>query len=144
MTCPGLGILPEARHVICEPLGAGPVVNDGCAAFAVRKSPVDDELAEGTSLCLDVSVAISGDVAPSTAVEDFGSSARASNPRRLPVKPSGGFHVVLLLESGEIIISQSEASQAQWLWAKRRPLRLQRLIYINTGILCQAILRKSQ
>ena len=39
---------------------------------------------------------------------------------------------------------RSGTSQAQWLWAKRRPLRLQRLIYINTRILCQAILRKLQ
>ena len=110
MTCPGLGILPEARHVIRETLRAGPVVDDGCAAFAVRKSPVDDELAEGTSLCLDVSVAISGDVAPSATVEDLSSSARAPNPRRLPVKPSGGFHVVLLLESGgeKVILREVE------------------------------------
>ena len=42
-----------------------------------------------------------------------------------------GSHHILLLESGEIIISRSGASQAQWLWAKRWPLRLQRLIYIS-------------
>ena len=40
---------------------------------------------------------------------------------------------------------QSGASQVQWLWAKRQLLRLQKLIlYLNTRILYQAILRKSQ
>gem|GEM_PF-5518705 len=95
------------------------------------KSPVDDEFAERTSLRLHVPVTIAGDIAPSATVEDFSSSARAPNLCRFPVRPSGGSHFVLLLESGEIIISQSGASQAQWLWAKRRPLRMQRLIYIS-------------
>ena len=54
-----------------------------------------------------------------------------------------GSHNILLLESSEIIISRSGTSQAQWLWAKRRPLRMQRLIYINNRTHCQATLRKS-
>lgn len=99
MTCPGLGTLPETRHVIRETLRAGPVVDDSSTAFALRKSPVDDELAERTSLRLHVSVTIAGDITPSATVEDLSSSARAPNLCRFPVKPSGGFHFVLLLES---------------------------------------------
>lgn len=64
------------------------------------KSPIDDEFAERTSLRLHVSVTIAGDIAPSATVEDLSSSARAPNLCRLPVKPSGGFHIKLLLESG--------------------------------------------
>ena len=101
MTCLGLGTLPETRHVIRETLRAGPVVNDSCTAFALRKSPVDNELAERASLRLHVSVTIAGDITPSATVEDLSSSsARAPNLCRFPVKPSGGFHFVLLLESG--------------------------------------------
>ena len=100
MTCPGLGTLPETRHVIRETLRAGPVVDDSCTAFALRQSPVDNELAERASLRLHVSVTIAGDIAPGTTVEDLNSSARAPNLCRFPVKPSGGFHFVLLLESG--------------------------------------------
>ena len=100
VTCPGLGTLPEARHVVRETLKAGPVVDDSRTAFALRKSPVDDEFAERTSLRLHVPVTIAGDIAPSATVEDLSSSARAPNLCRFPVKPSGGFHIKLLLESG--------------------------------------------
>ena len=42
-------------------------------------------------------------------------------------------HNELLMESGREIHSlRSGTSQAQWSWAKRRLLRLQKLIYINT------------
>lgn len=64
------------------------------------KSPIDDEFAERTSLRLHVTVTTAGDIAPSATVEDLSSSARAPNLCRLPVKPSGGFHIKLLLESG--------------------------------------------
>lgn len=100
MTCPGLGTLPEARYVVRETLKAGSVIDDGRTALALRKSPVDDEFAERTSLRLHVSVTIAGDITPSATVEDLSSSARAPNLCRFPVKPSGGFHFVLLLESG--------------------------------------------
>lgn len=132
MTCPVPGTLPEIRRVVRKTLRAGPVVDDSRTAFALRKSPVDNEITERTSLRLHVPVTIAGDIAPSATVEDLSSSARAPNLCRFPVKPSGGFHFVLLLESGEIIISQSGASQAWWLWAKRWPLRLQKLmLYIS-------------
>jgi hypothetical protein len=98
MTCPGLGTLPETRHVVRETLRAGPVVNDSSTALALRQSPVDNELAERASLRLHVSVTIARDVTPSVTVEDLSSSARAPNLCRFPVKPSGGFHFVLLLE----------------------------------------------
>ena len=68
MTCPGLGTLPEARHVVRKTLRAGPVVDDSRTAFALRKSPVDDEFAERTSLRLYVSVTIAGDIASPTIV----------------------------------------------------------------------------
>lgn len=100
VTCPGLGTLPETRHVVRETLRAGPVVDDSRTAFALRQSPVDDEFAERTSLRLHVSVTIAGDIAPSATVEDLSSSARAPNLCRFPVKPSGGFHFVLILETG--------------------------------------------
>ena len=100
MTCPGPGTLPETRHVVRETLRAGPVVNDSSTALALRQSPVDNELAERASLRLHVSVTIARDVTPSVTVEDLSSSARAPNLCRFPVKPSGGFHFVLLLESG--------------------------------------------
>jgi hypothetical protein len=64
------------------------------------KSPVDNEITERTSLRLHVPVTIAGDIAPSATVEDLSSSARAPNLCRFPVKPSGGFHIKLLLESG--------------------------------------------
>ena len=100
MTCPGLGTLPEARHVVRKTLRAGPVVDDSRTAFALRKSPVDDVFAERTSLRLHVSVTITGDIAPSATVEDLSSSARVPNLCRFPVKLSSGFHIKLLLESG--------------------------------------------
>ena len=64
------------------------------------KSPIDDEFAERTSLRLHVTVTTAGDIAPSATVEDLSISARAPNLCRLPIKPSGGFHIKLLLESG--------------------------------------------
>ena len=64
------------------------------------KSPIDDEFAERTSLRLHVTVTIARDVTPSATIEDLSSSAGAPNLCRFPVKPSGGFHFVLLLESG--------------------------------------------
>ena len=100
VTCPGLGTLPETRHVIRETLRAGPVVYDSSAALALRQSPVDNELAERASLRLHVSVTIARDVTPSATIEDLSSSAGAPNFCRFPVKPSGGFHIKLLLESG--------------------------------------------
>mgnify|MGYP001685421725 CR=1 FL=1 len=132
VTCSGLGTLPEVRRVVREKLRTGPVVDDSRTAFALRKSPVDNEIAERTSLRLHVSVTIARNIAPSATVEDLSSSARAPNLCRFPVKPSGGFHIKLLLESGgEIHSPRSGASQAWWLQAKRRPLRMQRLIYIS-------------
>ena len=110
------------------------------------KSPIDDEFAERTSLCLHVSVTITGDIAPSATVEDLSSSARAPNLCLFPVKPSGGFHIKLLLESGR-------ESQFSAKWRVSSPMALGETpasadakadIYINTRILCQAILRKSQ
>ena len=100
VTCPGLGTLPETRHVIRETLRAGPVVDDSSTALALRQSPVDNELAERASLRLHVSVTIARDVTPSATIEDLSSSAGAPNLCRLPVKPSGGFHFVLILETG--------------------------------------------
>ena len=101
MTCPGLGTLPEIRRVVRKTLKAGPVVDDSRTSFALRKvSPIDDEFAERTSLRFHVPVTIAGDIAPSATVEDLSSSARAPNLCRFPVKPSGGFHIKLLLESG--------------------------------------------
>ena len=76
------------------------VTNNDGSSLALRQSPVDNELAERSSLRLHVSVTIAGDIAPSATVEDLSSSARAPNLCRFPVKPSGGFHFVLLLESG--------------------------------------------
>ena len=109
MTCPGLGTLPEARYVVRETLKAGPVVNDSSTALALRQSPVDNELAERASLRLHVSVTIARDVTPSFTVEDLSSSARAPNLCRFPVKPSGGFHIKLLLES-----SRESQFSAKW------------------------------
>ena len=110
------------------------------------KSPIDDEFAERTSLRLHVTVTTAGDIAPSATVEDLSSSARAPNLCRFPVKPSGGFHIKLLLESGR-------ESQFSAKWSVSSPMTLGETptsavakadIYINTRILCQAILRKSQ
>ena len=145
VTCPGLGTLPEARHVVRETLRAGPVVDDSRTAFALRQSPVDDEFAERTSLRLHVSVTIAGDIAPSATVEDLSSSARAPNLCRFPVKPSGGFHFVLLFGVGRDnylakwdVSSPIDSGETPTLADAKAD------IYINTGILCQAILRKSQ
>ena len=109
MTCPGLGTLPETRHVIRETLRAGPVVDDSRTAFALRQSPIDNELAERASLRLHVSVTIARDVTPSATIEDLSSSAGAPNLCRFPVKPSGGFHIKLLLES-----SRESQFSAKW------------------------------
>ena len=52
-------------------------------------------------------------------------------------------HNELLMESGREIHSlRSGTSQAQWFWAKRRLLRLQKLIYINTRTKRQGFLSK--
>ena len=146
VTCPGLGTLPEARHVVRETLKAGPVIDDSRTSFALRKSPVDDEFAERTSLRLHVSVTIAGDIAPSATVEDLSSSARAPNLCRFPVKPSGGFHFVLLLESGgeKVILREVERLKPDDSRQNASLCWLQKLIYINNRTRCQAILRKSQ
>ncbi|RKV99528.1 MAG: hypothetical protein D8G53_00355 [Candidatus Saccharimonas sp.] len=81
------------------------------------KSPIDDKFAERTSLRLHVSVTIAGDIAPSATVEDLSSSARAPNLCRFPVKPSGGFHIKLLLESGR-------ESQFSAKWGVSSPMAL--------------------
>lgn len=147
MTCPGLGTLPKIRRVVRKKLRAGPVVDDSRTAFALRKSPVDNEITERTSLRLHVPVTIAGDIAPSATVEDLSSSARAPNLCRFPVKPSGGFHFVLLMESGGEKLFSAK-------WSVSSPMALGETLasaiakadiyIINTGILCQAILRKSQ
>lgn len=54
--------------MVRKKLRAGPVVDDSSTAFALRKSPVDDEFAERTSLRLHVSVTIAGDIASPTIV----------------------------------------------------------------------------
>ena len=81
------------------------------------KSPVDNEITERTSLRLHVPVTIAGDIAPSATVEDLSSSARAPNLCRFPVKPSGGFHIKLLLESGR-------ESQFSAKWGVSSPMAL--------------------
>ena len=86
--------------MIRETLRAGPVVDDSSTALALRQSPVDNELAERAFLRLHVSVTIARNVTPSATIEDLSSSAGAPNLCRFPVKPSGGFHFVLILETG--------------------------------------------
>lgn len=110
------------------------------------KSPIDDKFAERTSLRLHVPVTIAGDIAPSATVEDLSSSARVPNLCRFPVKPSGGFHIKLLLESGrERILCEVERLKPDSSRQNANLCWLQKLIYIiNTGILCQAILRELQ
>ena len=132
VTCPGLGTLPEARHVIRETLRAGPVVDDGRTALALRKSPVDNELAERTSLCLHVSVTIAGDITRPTTVVDVDHPSGSLDSCLFPVEPAELLHDNSFWSRAESRNSpRSGASQAQWLWVKRRPLRLQRLIYIK-------------
>ena len=88
MTCPGLGALPEARHVVRKTLRAGPVVDDSRTAFALRKSPVDDEFAERTSLRLHVSVTITGGIARPTTVVDVDHTSGSLDSCLFPVEPA--------------------------------------------------------
>ena len=88
MTCPGLGALPETRHVIRETLRAGPVVDDSSAALALRQSPVDNELAERASLRLHVSVTIAGDIARPTTVVDVDHTSGSLDSCLFPVEPA--------------------------------------------------------
>ena len=98
------------------------------------KSPIDDEFAERTSLRLHVTVTIAGDIAPSATVEDLSSSARAPNLCRFPVKPSGGFHFVLLLESGgeKVILREVERLKPDGSRQNANLCWLQKLIYISS------------
>ena len=128
-------------------LRAGPVVDDSSAALALRQSPVDNELAERASLRLHVSVTIARDVTPSATIEDLSSSAGAPNLCRFPVKPSGGFHFVLLLESGGEKLFSAKWGVSSPIDSGKTPapaIAKANIIYINTGILGQAILRKLQ
>lgn len=110
------------------------------------KSPIDDEFAERTSLRLHVTVTITGGITRPTTVVDVDHTSGSLDSCLFPVEPAELLHDNSFWSRAESRNSpRSGASQAQWLWVKRRPLRLQRLIlYINTRILCQAILRKSQ
>lgn len=117
VTCPGLGTLPETRHVIRETLRAGPVVDDSSAALALRQSPVDNELAERASLRLHVSVTIAGDITRPTTVIDVDHPSGSLDSCLFPVEPSGGFHIKLLLESGR-------ESQFSAKWSVSSPMAL--------------------
>ena len=132
MTCPGLGTLPEARYVVRETLKAGSVIDDGRTALALRKSPVDDEFAERTSLRLHVSVTIAGDITRPTTVVDVDHPSGSLDSCLFPVEPAELLHDNSFWSRAENRNSlRSGVSQAQWLWVKRRPLRTQRLIYIS-------------
>lgn len=97
------------------------------------KSPIDDKFAERTSLRLHVPVTIAGDIAPSATVEDLSSSARVPNLCRFPVKPSGGFHIKLLLESGrERILCEVERLKPDSSRQNANLCWLQKLIYISS------------
>lgn len=100
VTCPGLGTLLEIRRVVRKTLRADPVVDDSRTALALRQSPVDNEIAERTSLRLHVSVTIAGDIARPNTVVNVDHTSGLPNLCLFPVKPSGGFHIKLLLESG--------------------------------------------
>ena len=66
-----------------------------------------------------------------TAAERHGDGVALGVATAHRLAPAALSHFVLLLESGEIIISRSGASQARLTRAKRWPLRLQKLIYIS-------------
>lgn len=63
------------------------------------KSPIDDEFAERTSLRLHVTVTITGGITRPTTVVDVDHTSGSLDSCLFPVKPSGGFHIKLLLES---------------------------------------------
>ena len=73
------------------------------------KSPIDDEFAERTSLRLHVSVTIAGDIARPNTVVDVDHTSGSLDSCLFPVKPSGGFHIKLLLES-----SRESQFSAKW------------------------------
>ena len=64
------------------------------------KSPIDDEFAERTSLRLHVTVTITGGITRPTTVVDVDHTSGSLDSCLFPVKPAGGFHIKLLLESG--------------------------------------------
>lgn len=105
MTCPGLGTLPEARHVVRKTLRAGPVVDDSRTAFALRKPPVDDEFAKRTSLRLYVSVIIAGDIAsPTIVIADHHSNSRFNLLSKLLLSISNKLIDRLSVFSGPAVI----------------------------------------
>ena len=92
MTYPGLGTLPEARHVVRKTLRAGPVVDDSRTALALRKSPVDDVFAERPTSGLDVTVTITGGITRPTTVVDVDHTSGSLDSCLLPVEPAELFH----------------------------------------------------
>lgn len=73
------------------------------------KSPIDDEFAERTSLRLHVTVTITGGITRPTTVVDVDHTSGSLDSCLFPVKPSGGFHIKLLLES-----SRESQFSAKW------------------------------
>lgn len=114
------------HHVPC-------IADDDGSSLAVRQSPVDDVFAERPTSGLDVTVTITRNITPSATVEDLSSSARAPNLCRFPVKPSGGFHIKLLLESSrERILCEVERLKPDSSRQNANLCWLQKLIYISS------------
>lgn len=120
------------------------VTNNDGSSLAVRQSPVDNELAERASLRLHVSVTIARDVNPSATIKDLSSSAGAPNFCRFPVKPSSGFHFVLLLEAGGEKLFSAKWSVSSPIDSGKTPTsavaKADKCIHNRAH--CQAILRK--
>lgn len=121
------------------------IADDDGSSLAVRQSPVDDIFAERPTSGLDVTVTITGGITRPTTVVDVDHPSGLLDSCLFPVEPAELLHDnSFWSRARNFNSSRSGASQARLTRAKRRPLRLQRLIYINTRILCQAILRKLQ
>ena len=82
--------------MVGQTLRACPVVDDNRAAFAVGETPVDDALAEGSSLCLHVPVTVAVG-SEGTAVEDVDGARLADDLRFLTIEP--GHFILVSLES---------------------------------------------
>lgn len=146
MTCPGLGTLPEARHVVRETLKAGPVIDDSRTSFALRK------VANRRWIRREDLPAPSRDRDHHRRYYQTYHRSRCWSYLRiagfLPLSrqtirwfpyqtPSGVGPRIVALRELKCLKPDGSRQNASLCW-------LQKLIYINNRTRCQAILRKSQ
>ena len=126
----GTGVLAAGGAVVVRSVAGSVVVVVAALKERVVRRTIGETAAD-THAAAAIAVSEPGLSLSVTAAERHGDGVTLGVAATHRLAPAALSHVELLLESGgEIHSPRSGASQAWWLQAKRRPLRMQRLIYI--------------